>query len=96
MVLASYLSFDSFAKQWRLKPTKKKSLRKRLAILLFCVILYSSLWSSYFYMNATITDNDGEEIKLSDAVKHFLTSPIWLDLKVRPIQILNKNQSQFK
>lgn len=81
MVIVSYLSFDSFAKEWRLRPTKKKSLRRRLSILFIAVVIYSALWSSYFYFNATITDNDGEEIKLSDAVKHFLTSPIWLDLK---------------
>lgn len=82
MILASFLSFDSFAKEWRLRPKKKRSLRVRIAILTAAILIYSSLWASYFYFNATIVDNDGEEIKLSDAVKHFLTSPIWMDLKV--------------
>ncbi|XP_051175460.1 dnaJ homolog subfamily C member 22 [Leptopilina boulardi] len=81
MILASFLSFDSFAKEWRLRPKKKRSLRVRIAILTAAILIYSSLWASYFYFNATIVDNDGEEIKLSDAVKHFLTSPIWMDLK---------------
>ena len=85
MVLASYFSFDTFSKEWRLKPKRKKLFRQRLLTLSFAVMLYASLWSSYFYFNATVTDVDGDEIKLSDAVKHFLTSPIWVDLKVCPI-----------
>ncbi|XP_012279311.1 dnaJ homolog subfamily C member 22 [Orussus abietinus] len=81
MVTTTAFVFDSFSKEWRLRPRKKRSLPRRLAILLLASVIYLSLWGSYFYFNATITDSEGEEIKISEAVKHFLTSPIWLDLK---------------
>lgn len=83
MVIASSLSFDSFSKQWKLKPRKKRSLVRRFSYLGLAVALYLALIGSYLYFNAAITDSEGEEIKLSEAVRHFLTSPIWLDLKVR-------------
>lgn len=82
MVIASCWGFDSFSKKWRLQPKKKQSLFKRAAIVLLAALAFSSLWCSYFYFNATVTDSEGEEIKLSDAIKHMLKSPIWLDLKV--------------
>ncbi|XP_046411522.1 dnaJ homolog subfamily C member 22 [Neodiprion fabricii] len=81
MVLTSALSFDTWSKRWRLKPKKKRGLVRRLTILGLAALLYSSLWGSYFVFNARFTDSEGEEIKISEAVKHFLTSPIWLDLK---------------
>lgn len=83
MVVASSLSFDTFSKQWRLKPRKKKRLVQRIVYLGLAVAIYLCLIGCYLYFNAVITDSEGEEIKLSEAVQHFLTSPIWLDLKVR-------------
>ncbi|XP_076682060.1 TM2 and DnaJ domain-containing protein wurst [Andrena cerasifolii] len=81
MVIVSSLTFDSFSKQWKLKPRKKRSLVRRFSYLGLAVALYLALLGSYLYFNAAITDSEGEEIKLSEAVRHFLTSPIWLDLK---------------
>ncbi|CAK9798245.1 DnaJ homolog subfamily C member 22 [Anthophora quadrimaculata] len=49
---------------------------------------------SYLYFNAVITDSKGEEIKLSEAVQHFLTSPIWLDLKASLEATWNQAVSQ--
>jgi DnaJ family protein C protein 22 len=83
MVIASTLTFDTFSKKWRLKKKPKRSNFRRIASFCIVAIVYGGLWSSYFYFNATLTDSEGEEIKLSEAIKHFLTSPIWLDLKVR-------------
>lgn len=82
MVIASSFSFDTFSKQWRLKPKKRKSFVERTAYLGLGVLLFFSVMGSYLYFNAVITDSEGEEIKLSEAIQHFLTSPIWLDLKV--------------
>lgn len=87
MVLTSAIAFDTWSKKWRLKPAKKRGFTRRIAVLGLAVLLYSSLWGSYFYFNARFTDSEGEEIKLSEAVKHFLTSPIWLDLKVQFFKI---------
>jgi len=82
MVIASSLSFDTFSKQWRLKPKKRKSFIRRMACLGLALTLYFAVIGSYLYFNAVVTDSEGEEIKLSEAVQHFLTSPIWTDLKV--------------
>ncbi|XP_076623577.1 TM2 and DnaJ domain-containing protein wurst [Colletes latitarsis] len=81
MVACSSLSFDTFSKQWRLKPRKRKSFVRRAFYLSLAVTLYLSLIGSYLLFNAVVTDSEGEEIKLSEAIQHFLTSPIWLDLK---------------
>ncbi|KAL6442251.1 hypothetical protein ACFW04_002488 [Cataglyphis niger] len=81
MVIASSLSFDTFSKQWRLKPKKKRSFIRRITVLGLALMLYFFIIGSYLYFNAVITDSEGEEIKLSEAVQHFLTSPIWTDLK---------------
>lgn len=50
-------------------------------VLYLCGMLYLSLWGSYFYFNAKFTDKDGEEIKISEAVHHFFSSPLWTDFK---------------
>lgn len=54
---------------------------RRITILGFCGILYLSLWTSYFYFNGTVTDSNGDEIPLHEAIHHFFTSPFWTDLK---------------
>ena len=55
---------------------------RRFAALSLCCLLYSSLWASYLYFNAEVADSTGEPVKLRDAVVHFFTSPLWMDLKV--------------
>ena len=81
MIVAASLSFDTFSKEWRLKPRRKRNLVQRIVYLGFAVAIYLCLIGCYLYFNAVITDSEGEEIKLSEAIQHFLTSPIWLDLK---------------
>ncbi|KAK5642835.1 hypothetical protein RI129_009002 [Pyrocoelia pectoralis] len=81
IVFTSALVFDSFSKQWRRKPREKKSLVKRIAILALCGTLYLSMWSAYFYFNGKITDSNGDEVPVHEALHHFFTSPWWTDLK---------------
>ncbi|XP_011160116.1 dnaJ homolog subfamily C member 22 [Solenopsis invicta] len=81
MVVISSLAFDSFSKQWRLKPRKKRSFIRRMTYLSLAVMVLFAVIGSYLYFNAIITDSEGEEIKLSEAVQHFLTSPIWTEFK---------------
>ena len=54
---------------------------RRMSILTLCFLAYSGLWVSYLYFNAEITDSTGETVKFRDAVRNFLTSPLWRDLK---------------
>nr|CAD7395740.1 unnamed protein product [Timema poppensis] len=36
---------------------------------------------NYFYFNTKLTDSEGEEIPVREAIHHFFTSPWWVDLK---------------
>nr|CAD7426619.1 unnamed protein product [Timema monikensis] len=81
MTFVSSLAFDTWSKKWRRTPPKKKSLAKRITTLTVCGVLYLSLWGSYFYFNTKLTDSEGEEIPVREAIHHFFTSPWWVDLK---------------
>lgn len=50
------------------------------------------MWVSYFYFNAKITDQDGEEIPVREAFYHFIRSPVWKDLKNSLIETWNYAQ----
>lgn len=50
-------------------------------MLTLCCVLYLSLWGSYFYFNAKLTDSEGEEVPVHESINHFFTSPWWTDLK---------------
>lgn len=81
MVFSSALAFDSFSKQWNRQPRKKRSLRRRVSILTVCGIFYLSLWGAFFYFNGKVTDSNGDEVPIHEALHHFFTSPWWTDLK---------------
>ncbi|CAK1588510.1 unnamed protein product [Parnassius mnemosyne] len=80
MVLASALAFDTYSKEWK-RTSRRHNLVKRIAILGLCAALYVSLWCSYLYFHGTITDSEGDEIPIYEALHHFFTSPWWLDVK---------------
>lgn len=80
-LVASALAFDYFSKEWRRDPPKKRSLKKRFFYLTCGVILYFSLWGAFFYFNGKITDSDGDEVPVHEAITNFLKSPWWTDLK---------------
>lgn len=77
----SQLAFDTYSKQWRLKPTTKRSKIVRFVTFMLCISLYLFLWSSYMYFNGKITDSEGNEVPVHEALHHFFTSPWWTDLK---------------
>ncbi|XP_032527622.1 dnaJ homolog subfamily C member 22 [Danaus plexippus] len=81
MVLVSALAFDTFSKQWRRTPYKRTHFVKRIIVLGVCASLYLSLWVGYLYFHGTITDSDGDEVPVYEALHHFFTSPWWLDVK---------------
>ncbi|CAH0715932.1 unnamed protein product, partial [Brenthis ino] len=81
MVLASALAFDSFSKEWRRTPPKRRHVFRRVAVLATCAALYAALWCSYLYFHGTLTDSDGDEVPVYEALHHFFTSPWWLDVK---------------
>lgn len=64
---------EALWKRWKtaigswLSPYKQNiSFNRRMCMLGLCVLLYSSLWLSYLYFNAEMTDSSGESIKFRD------------------------------
>ncbi|XP_046996856.1 dnaJ homolog subfamily C member 22 [Schistocerca americana] len=80
MTFLSASAFDNKSKQWR-RTHKRRSLCRRLTVFTLCLSLYMSLWCSYIYFNAKLTDSNGEEVRVHEALHHLFTSPLWTDLK---------------
>lgn len=80
-VFATTFIFDGYSKQWRLERPKREKPMKRIIIWSTAVLVYLALWSSYFYFNGTITDSEGDEVPVHEALHNFWRSPWWTDLK---------------
>ncbi|XP_045784946.1 dnaJ homolog subfamily C member 22 [Maniola jurtina] len=81
MVLASSLVFDSYAKEWRRTPPKRRHVVKRLAVLAMCASLYLALWGSSLYFNDTFTDADGVRIPVFEALQQLVYGEWWADVQ---------------
>lgn len=69
-------------KSHRLK-TKQMSLTRSIAIFLTFSLVYWLLFSSWFYFNCKIDDEEsGREIKCTEAVNNFVKSPAFQDLSI--------------
>lgn len=68
-------------REYRKERQDKQSLCKRLQYLAIGGLVVFSLWGSFLYFNAQVTTEDGETVKLRDAVSHFFSSPAWLEFK---------------
>lgn len=79
VALIAAISFQYYREFRKDKP--KRTLCKRLQYLAVGVIVICCLWSSFLYFNAQVTTEDGETVKLRDAVNHFFQSPVWLEFK---------------
>lgn len=73
--LASFMVFNRSSKEWRMMPSRQKSLVRRVFIFIICIALYISLWSSWLYFNCEIEDPETEKpIKCRVAVENFFRS----------------------
>ncbi|EDW06770.1 dnaJ homolog subfamily C member 22 [Drosophila mojavensis] len=79
--LLSALVFDSFVKQWRRTPERRRSKGERTLYLGTAVCIYVAIWSSVVLFNGSITDDDGGEVPIYEALQNFLASAWWTDLK---------------
>lgn len=68
-------------RQFRKEKPQGKTLCKRLQYLAIGGLIICSLWGSFLYFNAQVTTEDGETVKLRDAINHFFNSPVWLEFK---------------
>ena len=98
---ASYMYCALFAscafnyyRKYRRTPKPKAGTCHRLVHLGLSGCIIISLWCSFMYFNANVTTEDGEKIKLRDAVNHFFTSPAWLEFKETVWQLFEEGQKQ--
>lgn len=80
-LVASALAFDYYSKEYNREPRKRRSLKKRCFYLSVGICIYLSIWIAYFYFNGKISDGEGEEIPLHEAINNFFASSWWTDLK---------------
>ncbi|KAG0699579.1 DnaJ subfamily C member 22 [Chionoecetes opilio] len=92
--LTSAILFNWRGKEWRRTPQPNAHVCKRVGGLAVCGLLFMGLWASHFYFNATVTDKNGEVIKLRDAAKNFLNSPMFLEFK-RNFGVLYNNTREY-
>lgn len=92
MVIAAAYMFDTKAKKWKRRFRPQTSCLKRCLILGSCALLYASLLGSYLYFNASITDEEGEQLPMREAIYHFFKSPWWTDIKQSFIDTYNYAQ----
>ena len=77
MVLTTYgWAFDR-----RPHAMKQRSCCKRLALWMFVFLIFSGLCCSWLYFNATVVSQDGEKIKVREAIGNFFRSPHWTKMK---------------
>ncbi|EDW86509.1 uncharacterized protein Dwil_GK18527 [Drosophila willistoni] len=79
--LVSALVFDALSKQWRRTPPRRRGVGERSVKLTAAILVYCSLWGSFIYFNGTISDEDGGEVPIHEAIHNFLASAWWTDLK---------------
>ena len=67
---------------WEFQRTKEHhSFKRRVAILLLVYSVFVGLCCSFIYFNASVETEDGETIKVRDAIDNFLNSPAWQQIK---------------
>lgn len=77
----SALAFDTWSKQFDKSPPTRGSLKLRTLRLTAGIIIYLSIFCAFLYFNGKISDGDGGEIPVHEAIQHLFTSPWWTDLK---------------
>lgn len=80
-LVVSALAFDHFSKDFVRGPRKRRSLKKRFAYLSVGVCIYLSVWLAFFYFNGKISDGEGEEIPVHEALHNFFASSWWTEFK---------------
>ena len=75
--------FTTYGWEYDRRPhaQKQKKYNRRFAEWLVIYLVFCSLVGSYFYFNASVVTEDGERIKVREAVGNFFRSPYWAKAK---------------
>lgn len=77
----SALAFDTWSKEFDKAPRSRVSLKRRTLRLTAGVVIFLAMFCAFLYFNGKISDGDGGEIPVHEAIQHLFTSPWWSDLK---------------
>lgn len=67
---------------WEFRKQKERhSFYKRLVVVFMIYGVFIGLCGSFVYFNASVETEDGETIKVRDAIDNFLNSPAWQQIK---------------
>ena len=54
---------------------------KRMAAWAFVILIFGGLCTSFIYFNAAVETEDGETVRVREAVNNFFKSPAWFEIK---------------
>lgn len=77
----SAIAFERWSIEFERPPRKRRSMKKRLFLLSTGLCIYLSVWVAFVCFNGKITDGDGEEIPIHEAIHNFFASSWWTDFK---------------
>lgn len=77
----SALAFDTWSKEFDMSPPARRSWKQRSLYLTAAILLYLAIFGAFLFFNGKISDGDGGEIPVHEAIQHLFTSPWWSDLK---------------
>lgn len=80
LAVAVCVLFSVYGWEFR-RQRVKSSFLKRLGVWTFFCLLFSGLFVSGVYFNASVETADGETVKVREAVNNFLKSPHWREIK---------------
>lgn len=80
-LVVSALAFDHWSKEFDRQPRKRRSLKKRFFLLSTGLCIYLSVWLAFFYFNGKVSDGEGDEIPVHEAITNFFASSWWTDIK---------------
>ena len=93
LALFGSIAFQNY-RRYRLERRQKGGVCKRFFVICLGGCLVTGLWVSFLYHNAAVVTEDGETIKLRDAVSHFFNSPLWKEFMDVMWQLYTDGQKQ--
>jgi hypothetical protein len=80
LVAGVAMLFSTYSWEWR-RHREKVTCDRCLLVLALVYCVFFGLCCSFLYFNASVETEDGETIKVRDALENFFNSPVWQQIK---------------
>lgn len=81
MSIVCSLVFEFYVAQWQLQRRPRRSLKRRVATLYVCGVLYLSMLCSFGYFNGSYVNAAGETVPVHEALGDVFKPEVWMDVK---------------